>query len=53
MPDAKHWYVFDFDYDEDIQKPVGIRLYGEPYENVVLSVRNAEQADLWRKEGEH
>lgn len=51
-PESKHWYVFDFDYDEDINDPVGIRLYNEPYEDVVLTVRNSEQADLWRRDGE-
>jgi hypothetical protein len=50
-PDAEHWYVFDFDYEKDIQAPVSIRLYNEPYEDVVLTVRNAEQADLWRRDG--
>jgi hypothetical protein len=49
--DAEHWYVFDFDYDKEIDKPVSIRLFNEPYEDVVLTVRNAEQADLWRRDG--
>ena len=50
--DAEHWYVFDFDYDKDINDPVAIRLFNKPYEGVVLTVRNSEQADLWRRDGE-
>ena len=51
--DGSHWYVFDYDYDKDATHPVKIRLYNEPYEDVVLTVRNTEQADLWRRDGEN
>ncbi|HRW06361.1 MAG TPA: hypothetical protein P5121_14755 [Caldilineaceae bacterium] len=48
-----HWYVFHFDYDEDrVEKPVEIRMYTEPYDVATLTVRNEEQAQLWRDEGE-
>lgn len=48
-----HWYAFQFDYDDDAtMKPVEIRFYGMPSEGAALSVRNAEQAEQWRKEGE-
>jgi hypothetical protein len=49
-----HWYAFQFDYDEDAtMAPVEIKFYAGPSEGATLTVRNAEQADLWRKEGEH
>jgi hypothetical protein len=48
-----HWYVFDFDYDDDATDAVRVRLYNEPYEDVVLTVRNAEQANMWRQVGEN
>jgi hypothetical protein len=47
-----HWYVFDFDYDSDSMEPVKIKLYNEPYQSATLTVRNADQAQLWRDEGE-
>jgi hypothetical protein len=49
-----HWYAFQFDYDEDtVMAPVEIRFYGWPSEGATLTVRNADQAEQWRKEGEH
>lgn len=49
-----HWYAFQFDYDdENPMDPVEIRFFSGPMEGATLTVRNAEQADLWRKEGEH
>jgi 5-hydroxyisourate hydrolase-like protein (transthyretin family) len=48
-----HWYKFHFDYDADrVAKPVEIRMYAEPYDGAILTVRNEEQAQLWRTEGE-
>ena len=48
-----HWYAFNFDFDEDYTQPVEVRLYSEPEDAAILTVRNAQQADLWRTEGEH
>jgi hypothetical protein len=48
-----HWYAFHFDYDADrVADPIEIRLYAEPYDIATLTVRNEEQADLWRADGE-
>lgn len=52
-PGELQWYAFQFDYDEDVDEPVVIRLYAEPYESTVLTVRNQEQIKLWMDEGEH
>ena len=52
-PGQYHWYVFDFDFDSEVTQPVTIRLYADPQEGATLSVRNAEQAQLWKDEGEH
>ena len=51
-PGEYHWYFFDFDFDEDIARPVEVRLFAEPYESAILTVRNEDQAQLWRDEGE-
>lgn len=49
-----HWYAFQFDYDdEELMEPVEIRFYGWPSEGATLTVRNADQAEQWRQEGEH
>lgn len=47
-----HWYAFRFDYDEArADEPIEVRLYSEPFDSVVLTLRNEEQAELWRREG--
>ena len=51
-PGELQWYAFQFDYDEDVDEPVVIRLYAEPYESTVLTVRNQDQIKLWMDEGE-
>jgi hypothetical protein len=48
-----HWYKFIFDEDEDWTKPVTIRLYSDPLDGTIATVRNGDQAELWRQEGEH
>lgn len=49
-----HWYAFRFAYDEKrADQPIEIRIYSNPFDGAVLTVRNAEQADQWRKEGVH
>ena len=52
-PQKYHWYAFDFDFDEKVTEPVTVRLYAEPFGSTTLTVRNAEQAQLWKDEGEH
>jgi hypothetical protein len=47
-----HWYAFNYDFDEDVTQPVEVKLYAEPADSAVLTIRNAEQAELWRQEGE-
>lgn len=47
-----HWYVFDYDFDADYG-PVEIRIYTEPKDGAILTVRNADQAQIWREEGKH
>lgn len=47
-----HWHAFQFKFESGkMMRPVEIRLYAEPLEGAVLTVRNEEQADLWRKQG--
>jgi len=46
------WYAFSYDFDEGYA-PVEIRMYTEPKDGAILTVRNAEQAQLWREEGKH
>ena len=48
-----HWYKFTFDQSEDWTEPVTIRLFSEPADTAILTVRNGEQANLWRNDGEH
>lgn len=52
-PGKHHWYTFDFDFDTEVKQPVTVRLYAEPQGSATLTVRNAEQAQLWKDEGEH
>jgi hypothetical protein len=47
----QHWYAFDFGYDAKITEPIQIKVYAEPAESAVVTIRNAEQAELWRTEG--
>jgi hypothetical protein len=48
-----HWYKFTYDESDDWVEPVTIRLYTEPLDGAILTVRNGEQANLWRHDGEH
>jgi hypothetical protein len=48
---AQHWYAFDFGYDADVTEPIEIKIYAEPKESAVLTIRNEEQAQKWRTEG--
>lgn len=49
-----HWYAFHFGYDEKYAgQPVTVRLYSEPHNGAVLTLRTTEQADLWRRDGTH
>lgn len=49
---AYHWYAFDYDFDEDFD-PFEVRIYTEPENGAVLTIRNAEQAQEWREDGTH
>jgi hypothetical protein len=46
------WFAFTYDYDED-HIPLMIRVFADPAEAAVVTVRNADQARLWEQEGEH
>lgn len=46
-----HWYAFNYDFDEDVTEPVVIKIFSEPAGGAVLTVRNAEQAEMWRQDG--
>ncbi|MFN8442518.1 MAG: hypothetical protein U0175_17220 [Caldilineaceae bacterium] len=48
------WYAFHFDYDAArANKNIEVRLYSEPYQGTLLTVRNETQAALWRKDGKN
>lgn len=49
----QHWYAFNFDYDAKVTEPIQIKIYAEPKDSAVLTVRNEEQAQLWRDEGKN
>jgi hypothetical protein len=51
-PGAYHWYAFTYDADETYG-PIEIKLYSTPAGAAVLTLRNGEQADLWRAQGKH
>jgi hypothetical protein len=46
-----HWYAFTYDQDEDY-KPLEIRVFADPADAAVVTLRNEEQARLWAEEGE-
>jgi hypothetical protein len=46
------WYAFDYKFDEKYG-PLEVKLYSEPPEAAVLTMRNGEQANLWRQQGKH
>ncbi|MBV7339325.1 hypothetical protein KFU94_66130 [Chloroflexi bacterium TSY] len=50
--DLYHWYAFKYDFDED-HNPIEIRIYTNPEDGAVLTIRNAEQAEKWRVDGTH
>ena len=45
-----HWFAFKYDFDEG-HDPFEIKIYSNPEKGAVLTVRNEEQAQLWREEG--
>ncbi|MEZ4659798.1 MAG: hypothetical protein R2911_19760 [Caldilineaceae bacterium] len=47
-----HWYAFHYDFDASYG-PVEIRMYTEPEDGAVLTVRTEEQAQKWRDDGIH
>jgi hypothetical protein len=47
-----HWYAFSYDFDESYG-PMEIRVYSEPEDGAILTVRNEEQAQKWREDGTH
>lgn len=56
-PGQVHWYTFNFDYwgDEDAPRmeKLEFRLYTDPFDGAVLTVRNEQQVELWRQDGTH
>jgi hypothetical protein len=45
-----HWFAFNYDFDEG-NEPIEIKVFSNPEKGAVLTVRNQEQAQLWRGEG--
>lgn len=48
-----HWYKINVDTDDDFTEPMTIRLYTEPEDSAILTIRNGYQAELWRQDGSH
>jgi hypothetical protein len=46
------WYAFNYDFDESYD-PIEIRMYTEPEDGAILTIRTAEQAQKWREDGTH
>lgn len=47
-----HWYAFNYDFDKDADTPMEIKLYADQIEDVVLTVHDQDQIDLWVRDGE-
>lgn len=48
------WFKFHFGYDEArANQNIEVRLYSEPNQGAILTIRNEAQANLWRKDGKH
>lgn len=47
-----HWYAFNYDFDEDVDAPMEVRLYADQIEDVVLTVHDQDQIDMWVRDGE-
>jgi hypothetical protein len=52
QPGQYDWYVFKYEYKEK-NGPMEVKLYSEPAEAAVLTLRNLDQAKLWREDGKH
>ena len=46
------WFAFNYGFDEDYEA-VEIRMYTEPKDGAILTIRNEEQAQSWREDGVH
>jgi hypothetical protein len=51
-PGQYQWYAFKYDFDEKYG-PMEIRMEASPADATRFSVRNGEQANLWRRDGTH
>jgi hypothetical protein len=45
------WYVFHFDYVDDTNEPIEIKMVAEPYASALMTVRNQAQVDEWVRDG--
>ncbi len=50
---ANHWYKFTYDDDDDYTRPVTIHMFTNPKDATILTVRNGDQAEAWRQDGEN
>ena len=46
------WYAFNYDFDESYDA-IEIRMYTEPEDGAILTIRSEEQAQKWRDDGTH
>lgn len=51
-PGQYHWYIFNYKYDKD-KGPMEVRLEATPVNAVRFTMRNVNQANLWRRDGTH
>ncbi len=49
----QHWYKFTYDDDDDNARPVTIHMFADPKDATILTVRNGDQAETWRQDGEN
>lgn len=52
QPGQYHWYVFKYDYDKDYG-PMEVKLFASPAAGASLTLRNQNQAQIWRADGKH
>ena len=51
-PGEYQWYVFDYK-EKAKNQPMVVKIFSDPPESVNLTIRNCQQADLWRSQGKH
>ncbi len=50
-PGELHWYAFTFDFDEDLETPMQIKLFSEPFHSTELLLLNRQQVEEWIDDG--